>query len=85
MEAVSGQGRLIAIGLCAELVLVVSFFGAHHLGGEAQGVALAVTLAAALISLVVGALVDGCALTLLFSVPSLIFLVLLKGLLFVAM
>jgi len=56
---------------------------AEHL--KAQGVALAVTLAAALISLVVGALVDGCALTLLFSVPSLIFLVLLKGLLFVAM
>lgn len=81
MEPDKRQGRLLVLGLCAELVLFVGFFGSLNLAGEAQDVAIIATTVAALVSFIVGIFVEGCALTLLFFGPSLFFLLVMGGVL----
>jgi len=81
MERGTRQGRLVALGLCAELVLFVGFFGSVYLTGEAQDVAIIATTVAALVSFLVGIFVEGCALTLIFFGPSLFFLLVMGGML----
>ncbi len=79
MKPASRQGRLIALGLCAELVLFVGFFSSVYLTGDAQDVAIIATTVAALISFIVGIFVEGCALTLIFFGPSLFYLLVMQG------
>ena len=76
------QGRLVAIGVVAQVLLFVSFLGAAN---TEAGALIAVAVVAALACLVVATLVEGWLLTLLFAVPSLVFLVVFRGLLFALM
>jgi len=74
----SPQTRLVLTGLAAQVVLILSFCA--MVATEPNQVTALLAVAASLTCVVVAALVQGLALRLLFAIPSLVFLVLMKGL-----